>query len=61
VETIRKLNGLRSNLIVAGREYRIPQRGGVAAPPAVAVPERRLPPARGGGSVRSEAARSGQR
>lgn len=47
VGAIRTANGLRSNLIRAGREYRIPKRSGVAAPPHAVIPERRLPPVAG--------------
>jgi LysM repeat protein len=58
VPAIRAANGLRSNLIVAGREYRIPKRTGIAAPARVAVPERRLPAQGGGGAAKQRAARS---
>lgn len=44
VAAIRKANGLRSNLIVARKTYRIPQQGGAAIPRRVVVPQRRLPP-----------------
>ncbi len=46
VAAIRHANGLRSNLIVAKRSYRIPQNGGTSIPHRVAVPPRRLPPDR---------------
>jgi murein endopeptidase len=61
VPALREANGLRSNLIVAGREYRIPKRGGITAPARLAVPERRLPPSRGGGTAKQRAARSEER
>ncbi len=45
VAAIRRFNGLRSNLIRAGRIYRIPKKGGVHLDPRpVAIPSRRLPP-----------------
>lgn len=44
VAAIRRANGLRSTLIVAGRTYRIPKRTGVPRPARVVVPSRRLPP-----------------
>jgi penicillin-insensitive murein endopeptidase len=59
VRAIRDANGLRSNLIRAGRDYRIPKRGGVAAPPHAAIPERRLPPSTGSPSGASSTARTG--
>lgn len=37
VEAIKRLNGLRSNLIRVGRVLRVPSRGGVEAPPAGAA------------------------
>jgi murein endopeptidase len=46
VAEIRRANGLRSTLIVAGRDYRIPKRTGIALPPRVAIPPRRIPPER---------------
>jgi LysM repeat protein len=61
VAAIRAANGLRSNLIVAGREYRIPKRGGIAAPARMAIPERRLPAQPGGGTSKQRAARSEER
>lgn len=45
VPAIRQANGLRSNLIKAGRVYRIP-RATTALPPDGPVPLRRIPPAR---------------
>ncbi len=45
VKAIKRANGLRSSRIIAGRSYKIPQRGGVTAPKtAVVIPPRRLPP-----------------
>jgi len=45
VRAIRRANGLRSNLIRAGRTYRIPRKGGVrVSRQPVRVPERREPP-----------------
>lgn len=38
VNTIKRLNNLRSNLIRIGQVLRLPSSGGVAAPPAAAVP-----------------------
>jgi penicillin-insensitive murein endopeptidase len=51
VRSIRRANGLKSNLIQARKSYRIPQSG--RAPPSlisspVAIPPRRLPPAGSG-------------
>lgn len=61
VKAIQQANGLRSTLIRAGRTYRIPRRGGVAAPLAQHVPPRRLPPAPPAATVaaRSEPIRIG--
>jgi murein endopeptidase len=61
VPAIKSANGLRSNLIRAGHEYRIPKRGGTAAPRAAVIPERRLPPSFGSRSGSAGAARSGAR
>ncbi|HPM75724.1 MAG TPA: penicillin-insensitive murein endopeptidase [bacterium] len=45
VAAIKSANGLRSNLIRAGKSYRIPRRGGVRPTPApVVVPPRHVPP-----------------
>jgi penicillin-insensitive murein endopeptidase len=51
VRAIRRANGLKSTLIQAKRSYQIPQTG--HAPPStvsgpIAIPPRRLPPARAG-------------
>ncbi len=37
VDAVKRLNGLRSNLIRVGQVLRVPSRGGVEAPPAAAV------------------------
>ncbi len=42
IPDIKRANGLRSSKIIAGKTYRIPQRGVFPAP--VVVPPRRLPP-----------------
>lgn len=44
VRAIRRANGLRSTLIEARKEYRIPCRGGVVATGPLVLPPRRLPP-----------------
>ncbi len=44
VQAIQRANGLRSTLIQAKKEYRIPRHGGVAASGALVLPPRRLPP-----------------
>ena len=50
VSAIKRANGLRSNLIRAGKSYRIPRRGGVKpAPKAVMIPPRKIPPTLAGG------------
>ncbi|HMR81160.1 MAG TPA: murein endopeptidase, partial [Polyangiaceae bacterium] len=46
VRAIRKANGLRSNKIIAKRQYRVPTRAKVTASPKISVPPRRLPPSR---------------
>lgn len=44
VKVLKKVNGLRSSRIYAGRSYRIPRRGGVKQGPKLILPARRLPP-----------------
>ena len=45
VRALKKANGLRSTLIITGRKYKIPRRGGVKPMPnPLTVPARRLPP-----------------
>lgn len=46
VRAIRKANGLRSNKIIAKRQYRVPTRAKVTAGPKISIPPRRLPPSR---------------
>ena len=46
VRAIRKANGLRSNKIIAERQYRVPMRAKVTAGPKLSVPPRRPPPSR---------------
>jgi penicillin-insensitive murein endopeptidase len=49
-KAIQQANRLKSSLIRAAREYKIPRRGGVpAAPRMTLVPPRRVPPDRGTG------------
>lgn len=51
VAAIKRANGLRSNLIMAKRTYKIPRQGPAAAGPVSPVPPRRLPPDASGSSV----------
>jgi penicillin-insensitive murein endopeptidase len=44
IDVIRKANGLKGDAVREGKEYRIPQKGGVASVPPVLVLPRRLPP-----------------
>jgi murein endopeptidase len=44
IDVIRSANGLKNDGLREGKEYRIPQRGGVASIPPVLVPPRRIPP-----------------
>ena len=51
IKAIKRANGLHSSRIIAGRTYKIPQRGGVTAPrSAIVIPPRRLPPPTGSGT-----------
>jgi murein endopeptidase len=43
-KTIQRVNGLKTDVLKIGREYKVPQSGGVRTAPRVAVPARRLPP-----------------
>ncbi len=44
IADIKRANGLRSNLIRAKKDYRIPKRTTITSPPRVWIPARRLPP-----------------
>jgi len=44
VAAIRRANGLRGTVIIAGRSYRIPQHGRAYFTPRLRIPPRRLPP-----------------
>jgi len=46
IEIIRKENGLKSDALREGKEYRIPRKGGVATIAPVLIAPRRLPPER---------------
>jgi penicillin-insensitive murein endopeptidase len=58
VNTLRRINGLRTSRIRSGRVYLIPRKGSVPAPPPVVIPERRLPPPRATGAKRVVAGQS---
>ncbi len=58
VKALKKANRLRSTRIIAGRKYKIPRRGGVAAAGApLVIPPRRLPPSGAARSTRAPAAK----
>jgi len=48
-KSIQQANGMKSDLIRATRDYKIPQRGGVKAGPRPTIPARRSPPERHAG------------
>lgn len=43
VDALKRANGLRDSRIFAGRSYKIPRKGGIAAPTKLALPARRIP------------------
>ena len=43
-KTIQQVNGMKNDVLKIGREYKVPQTGGVRAAPRVTIPARRLPP-----------------
>jgi penicillin-insensitive murein endopeptidase len=43
-KVIQQVNGMKSDLLRASRDYRIPQRGGVRMGPRPVIPFRRVPP-----------------
>ena len=48
VKAIQQANGMKSDLLRATRDYKIPQRGGVKPGPRPVIPARRVPPERTG-------------
>jgi penicillin-insensitive murein endopeptidase len=48
-KAIQQANGMKSDLLRATRDYKIPQRGGVKAGPRPIIPARRVPPERRAG------------
>jgi penicillin-insensitive murein endopeptidase len=48
-KAIQQANGMKTSLLRATHEYKIPRHGGVVAPRMTAVPPRRVPPDRGTG------------
>ncbi|MET0593342.1 MAG: penicillin-insensitive murein endopeptidase [Polyangiaceae bacterium] len=43
-KTIQQINGMKNEVLKIGRDYKIPQSGGVRTAPRVTIPPRRVPP-----------------